>query len=171
MLVYSTGGMGLFDGRGDAKGNHRGLIRRFSESIKERRSQRQQKREAKKLGSKNSKDADTSSESSDDQVEAYANSFINEEQLGDFDPSGHADMSVVGTTPDAALDMDFQYNESSPERADVRLFSLQSFCLFFVPLVFGARFLLPVSKFASSTLNVATSSTILFKAQSATCKL
>ena len=72
----------------DAKGFMRKGLMRMSKSLRKREEDEEQS-----------------------EVDAMTNSFVNDEDLRDFDGRGNAGMEVVGTTQDGALDIDFSWDE------------------------------------------------------------
>lgn len=91
----------VFGGKGDVKG----FIARMSSSISRHRPLRHS-------GDKKGNDSQEDDEH-ELQVENMARSFIDEEQLRDFDPGmGTANLEVLGHSRDGALDIDFHWQES-----------------------------------------------------------
>lgn len=106
--------MKLFDGKGDA----RGILARFSKSLKSSRDKFKGKSKSGESLGETREESDADSESTDPTVEGIANSFIQDGDLEGFSPRGHADMSIRGATDDAALDLDFSYDEDPQEPQD-----------------------------------------------------
>ena len=104
--------MTIFDGKGDA----RGILARFRTSLtRSSRKKSDQEKSKNQLQSSEEQDGphNSDSEAADLVIDGITESFIGEEQLKDFDPKGHADMVVNGTTHDAALDLDFTYEDGT----------------------------------------------------------
>ena len=104
----------MFGGKGDAKG----ILARFSRTLSRDRKKKQSSKSQSGLAS-SPEGHETDDESTSPSVDAMADSFIDDSQLGSFDPKGHADITVRGARHDAALDMDFSYDETEAEPDEV----------------------------------------------------
>lgn len=95
-----------FGGKADVKG----FLIRMSNSIGRHKPNRAL--EDCKIASDDGKHA-TEDDEKELEVENMAKSFINEDQLRDFDPGmGTANLQVLGRTNDGALDIGFHWQES-----------------------------------------------------------